>query len=213
MDSGEVFAIPNCFIISFTDESRHAHTRVRRVPSHGNDVALLTELNAFCRAVSADPPPLEEAARQVEELCRSHPTYPVWGILLAYIVGGGAYTLFFGGGLWDALCGGLCGLAIGLSIQLMKHLRANAFIRTLVCGAASALCALLLTRFGPGEHLDLIIIGALMILVPGIAFTNSIRDVMCGDFTSGVSGAVEAMLTAVAIALGTGFVLSLGWAI
>ena len=52
-----------------------------------------------------------------------------------------------------------------------------------------------------------------MILVPGIAFTNAMRDIMAGDLTSGVNKVVEALLIATAIALGTGFVLSLAPAV
>ena len=66
---------------------------------------------------------------------------------------------------------------------------------------------------GLGHNPDFITIGALMILVPGIAFTNAMRDIMAGDLTSGVNKVVEALLIATAIALGTGFVLSLAPAV
>lgn len=48
-----------------------------------------------------------------------------------------------------------------------------------------------------------------MVLVPGIIFTNAIRNVMAGDLTSGINKFVEALLIGVSIALGTGFVLGL----
>jgi len=71
-----------------------------------------------------------------------------------------------------------------------------------------ALCAEILTAVGLGAHLDQIIIGALMALVPGIALTNAMRDVMAGDMVSGISKVAEALLIGGAIALGTA--LSLG---
>lgn len=101
-------------------------------------------------------------------------------------------------------------MAIGLCISAMARLKANPFVRTIAGGAVAALCALLLVRLGLGHNMDFITIGALMILVPGIAFTNAMRDIMSGDLTSGVNKAVEALLIATAIALGTGFVLTLG---
>lgn len=52
------------------------------------------------------------------------------------------------------------------------------------------------------------IIGAIMLLVPGLAITNAIRDTMSGDLLSGVIRASEAFLVAIAIAVGTGAVLS-----
>ena len=49
---------------------------------------------------------------------------------------------------------------------------------------------------------DKIIIGAIMPLVPGIAFTTSIRDFYNGDHLSGTIHLVDALLTAVCIAIG-----------
>ena len=48
-----------------------------------------------------------------------------------------------------------------------------------------------------------------MLLVPGLAITNAIRDTVAGDFLSGLSRAAEAFLIAVAIAVGTGAVISI----
>ena len=42
-----------------------------------------------------------------------------------------------------------------------------------------------------------------MLLVPGLLFTNAMRDIIFGDTNSGVSRVVEALLIAVAVALGT----------
>jgi uncharacterized membrane protein YjjP (DUF1212 family) len=48
-----------------------------------------------------------------------------------------------------------------------------------------------------------------MLLVPGIALTNAIRDMVAGDLLSGISRAIEAFLIGVALACGTGFALYL----
>ena len=53
------------------------------------------------------------------------------------------------------------------------------------------------------------IIGALMILTPGIAFTMGIRDFVHGDYLSGTILMIDALLIAASIAIGTGLVLSL----
>ena len=51
------------------------------------------------------------------------------------------------------------------------------------------------------------IIGTLMILTPGIAFTMGIRDFVQGDYLSGTIRMIDALLVAACIAIGTGFVL------
>ena len=70
--------------------------------------------------------------------------------------------------------------------------------------------ALLLTRVGVGENVDAITIGTLMVLVPGMALTNAMREIMAGDIISGVNRTAEAILTATAISLGVVISLAIG---
>jgi uncharacterized membrane protein YjjP (DUF1212 family) len=50
--------------------------------------------------------------------------------------------------------------------------------------------------------MDKIVIGAIMPLVPGITFTTSIRDFHNGDYLSGTIHLIDALLTAICIAVG-----------
>ncbi len=53
------------------------------------------------------------------------------------------------------------------------------------------------------------IIGLVMNLVPGVAITNSVRDIIAGDFIAGQTKMTEALLTATSIAVGTGIAFSI----
>ncbi len=207
LGSGEVFAIPNCITISVTAEDGRPLTRIRRVPAHGTDIDLLERYNALCRRLCAETPPLEEAAAKLEEIAGSPRRYGLPGLLAGHFLGAAAFCLFFGGTAADALCSGCCGLALCLCQQGLSRMGANLFLRTIACGAASAALALCFTGLGMAHHSDLIIIGALMLLVPGIAFTTALRDLMAGDTVSGLAKTAEALLIGVAIALGTGAAL------
>ena len=57
-------------------------------------------------------------------------------------------------------------------------------------------------------NLDVILIGAITPLLPGLSFTNAIRDTVMGDLVSGTVRIVETLLIAVAIAAGIGTVLA-----
>lgn len=61
--------------------------------------------------------------------------------------------------------------------------------------------------FGLGQNPDKIIIGNIMLLIPGIALTTSLRDMINGDTISGLLGLSEAVLKALAIAIGFAAVL------
>lgn len=41
-----------------------------------------------------------------------------------------------------------------------------------------------------------------MLYIPGTQMTNSIRDILCGDIMSGLLRLIEAVMLAIAIALG-----------
>lgn len=203
------FVIPNCIIVSFVTPEGQAMTLVRRMPSHGTDVDLLERYNDLCRRLCREVPPLSRAEEALAEIRRTRRSYSLPALLLAYFIGTAAFSLFFGGTARDALCGGLCGTAAGLVLSAMTSLHANLFFKSTLGAALSAFLALSLTSLGLGEHSQLITIGALMALVPGIIFTNAIRDVMAGDMVAGLSKIADALLTGVAVALGTGFALSL----
>ena len=85
----------------------------------------------------------------------------------------------------------------------MSGLRANSFFSTIASAFFLALPAYALSVFDIADNADMVIIGALMLLVPGLLFTNAMRDIIFGDINSGVNRIVQVFLTAAAIALGT----------
>ncbi len=207
--NGEVFAIPNCLIVSVTETDGNAHTRVRRMPEHGTDIFRLEAVNDLCRRLCREVPPLTEASGALEKVCAESVRYPLPYVIAAYVAGSAAFCLFFGGTARDALCSGICGGAMGLCLSAMEKLHTNQFFKTIAGGFLTALVALALCTAGAGESLSLIIIGAIMALTPGVAFTNAMRDMIAGDVVSGITKTVETLLIAMAIAVGTGLALGL----
>ena len=109
------------------------------------------------------------------------------------------------------LSAGLCGLGVGLWIlYLSKPLRVVGFFQTLIAAAIASLLALLLTDLRLGVNLNYITIGTLMVLVPGMALTNAMREIVNGDIISGINRTAEAILTAAAISLGVILSLAMG---
>ena len=213
VETGEVFAIPNCIIVSLTTPEGRVLTWVRRVPDHGTDVSRMEELNALCRRLCAQPPDLAAASALLEEAVRDRPQPGLPLRLAAYFLITSTFCLFFGGTAADALCGGLCGLAVGLVLPPLTRLGANLFFRTMVGGLSCGLTAAVLTALGVGEHLDLILTGAIMTQAPGLVVTNCMRDLMAGDVMSSLVKLAEALLTGAGIALGTGVALGLAQAL
>ena len=93
--------------------------------------------------------------------------------------------------------------------KLYTKIKINSFFTNFLGGAIATLNSLIFYKFGVIEDISISIISALMLLVPGISFTNSIRDIMAEDFVSGVSRIVEAIVVGIALAAGSGVILSI----
>ena len=211
LEAPEVFAIPNCLIVSVATPQGHPVTRMRRVPLHGTDIELLERCNGLCRRLCAKRPPLDEALAEVDALGTDVPRYSPRQVLLGYGAAPAFFAPLFGGGPRDAACAFLCGLAVGACLLYGgRFLGANGFFRTAVCSALAAFLALALVEAGLGESVDTVTISALMVLVPGVALTNAMREIMAGDTFSALSRTADAILAASAIALGAAAGQALG---
>lgn len=211
LENPEVFAIPNCVIVSVSTPEGHPVTRMRRVPVHGTDIELLERCNSLCRRLCAEVPPLGEAQEAVGALPRAIPRHSPRWVLLGYGAAPAFFAPLFGGGPLDMAGAFLCGLAVGLCLLYGgRFLGANGFFRTAVCSALAAFLAMLLVKAGAGNSVDVVTISALMVLVPGVALTNAMREIMAGDTFSALSRAADAILVASAIALGAAAGQALG---
>lgn len=199
----EVFVIPNCMHISIEPIIGRPLTRMRRIGSHGNDLDAVERFSGLSRRICAQKPAPEIAAQWLEETKRQRRFYKLPMYLLGNFLGAFGFSLLFGGSLPDALCSGVCGLAVGIIGRWMDRLGANQFFRTIAAAFPMALLAYAAVVLGLARNADCVIIGALMLLVPGLLFTNAMRDIICGDTNSGINRIVQVLLIAMAIALGT----------
>lgn len=203
LGTGEVFAISSSIFCSFQDENGRNYCRVRRITSRTMDLDKVERANALCREVCAGLMPAEEVERRLREI-EGRKRYGFWARLGGSALVAASFTLLFGG-IWpDAVLAGVCGSVICLALALLERLESNFFFTNLAASALAAALALAAFRLGAPVHTDKVIIGALMLLVPGVALTNFMRDLMAEDFISGMLKLTEALLVAAAIALGTG---------
>ena len=199
----EVFAIPNYLVVSIITDDGHPITRMRRIGAHGNDLDAVEKFSGLSRAFCSRTPEPSEGLKWLEEVRRRRVRFSLPMEYLGDFLGGAGYALFFGGSWIDALCGGVCGMLVGLCLKIFTTQRASQFFSTITASFFMALLAYALGVAGICPNPDAATIGALMILVPGLLFTNAMRDIIYGDTNSGINRIVQVFLVAVAIALGT----------
>ncbi len=202
--SSEVFAIPNCITISLRSQDGKSATRIRRIGYHGNDLDSVEKYNSLSRKICSEKPEPAVAIQWLNETKASRLTYKLWPQLLGHILGASGFCIFFGGNFIDALSAGLCGLLIGLTGWFLEKFKTNNFFKTIACAFIMTFVACACGVLGLAHSTDMVVIGALMLLVPGLIFTNAMRDIIFGDTNSGINRIVQVLLIAAAIALGTG---------
>ncbi|MGM9550593.1 MAG: threonine/serine exporter ThrE family protein [Faecousia sp.] len=210
--TSEVFAIPNYLIVTVMTEDGTPITRMRRIGSHGNDLDGVEKFSGLSRAYCSRRPEPKEAQRWLEVARSKRRAYSLSVIYLGYFLGAGGFGLFFGGSWVDGICSGICGMLVGLVIQFLDARDTNQFFRTIASSFLMAMLAYAFGALGIVRNPDAVTIGALMILVPGLLFTNAMRDIIFGDTNSGINRIVQVLLIAAALALGTATAWSLaGW--
>ena len=203
----EVFAIPSCIIVNIREDGKN-YTKAARIKSCANNLRRLEKLNDLCRDICRDTPPMEANRRRMDEVM-GEPCYPAWVSYLAHGFVASFFTLFWGGGLPDAIVAFPCGLIVRAVVTSLKGLRANVCFTNLLAGMLCSLPPLLLERVAAGLKPDQIIIGTIMRLVPGIAITNVMRDVLAEDFLTALTRLAEVLIVAVGIAAGVAMAITM----
>ncbi|GAA0721939.1 threonine/serine exporter family protein [Clostridium malenominatum] len=202
------FVTPTGIIMSITDNKDIVLTKVVRINKRTVDLDKIAKVNDFSRKISVEHMDFDFAEEMLREINNSG-NYSKKTLSISSSIAAGFFTLLFGGTFKDFLISLTIGFIIKwLSITLQK-IDTNAFFINAIGGAVSSFIALLSTALGLGDNTDKIVIGSLMLLVPGLAITNAIRDTLAGDLLAGNSRASEAFLIAVAIAVGSGLVFTI----
>ena len=199
----EIFAIPNCLTVSIETAEGKPMTRMRRIGYHDNDLDSVERYTSLSRRICAEKPEPQLARHWLQEADHARRSYSLPMLLVGNFLAGSGFAIFFGATLADSMVSGVLGVIVGLIVLTMDKLKANLFFRTILASFVMALLAYSLATFGIVKNADTTIIGTLMLLVPGLLFTNAMRDIIYGDTNSGINRIVQVFLIAVAIALGT----------
>lgn len=201
--TAKVYSVPNSLIITILVPDGLPITQLCRVDSHGNDLDAVEQYSNLSRRICAEVPPPQLALQWLQhtEKARRHYNLPM--TLLGHMLVASGFCIFFGGSLKDCLCAGLCGLLLGLVTHYLDKVKTNTFFQKIAAAFMMAFCAYTLGMLGIADNVDTAVIGTLMLLVPGLLFTNALRDIIFGDTNSGINRIVEVLLIAAAVALGT----------
>lgn len=198
-----VYSVPHSLFITIMVPDQLPITQLCRMKNIGTDLDAVEKYSNLSRQICIEKPDPQIALawlRDTEKQCKQY-SFPI--VLLGHMLVASGLCVFYGGNTADCLCAGLCGLFLGLVDHFLSKVNSNAFFQKIASGFLMALFAYGLAELGLSRNIDTSVIGTLMLLVPGLLFTNALRDIIFGDINSGVNRIVTALLIAAAVALGT----------
>lgn len=200
-DRVNAFIITSNIQVTFEDPEGNIITQIRRLVRNDTNFDRLDYLNNLSRYICSNKPSLDELVIKYEEVMNRKPL-PTWLEYFGAVLVASGFAVFFGGNMLDAVASGFLGVVITSITRFLSKIEENQMAKMFISSLIAGIVAILCVRVGIGIHVDKIMIGGIMLLIPGIAMTNSVRDMLIGDIVTGMLRFVNSLLMAAAIACG-----------
>ncbi len=206
----EIFVITNGLFVNMCQGDYHSRMKLKFVASVTVNLKKLCDINELSRNIEEKHLSLDQALKRLEQIQRAKDE-PVREQVLASALGAAAFCFLFGGSLRDCLAAGICGFVLWMLVMAVekKKLGLSKVLLNILGGVLVTVLCVALVRLGVARNLDRAIMGAVIPLIPGVAFTNGIRDIVDGDYLSGSIRLLDALLIFCCIAVGVGIGLKL----
>ncbi|OLN28166.1 threonine/serine exporter family protein [Desulfosporosinus metallidurans] len=206
--TADVFAIPQGIFCTI-NEGLQTHTRVVRIHNRGFNLAKVLEVNRISRQLSEGILTVESAYNELLKVERLPRRYPTRIRLLAGAIGSATFSYLLGAHVGSVIVAGITGFLVLSVMEFLQNREVLNFISLAIAGVITAIANLTVKQLWPALEFDLAIVGSIMVLVPGLAITTSVRDALFEDLVSASIRGVEAFGVALSIASGVGAVLTL----
>ncbi|MBP3370885.1 MAG: threonine/serine exporter family protein [Clostridia bacterium] len=196
----EVFSIHSLIIASVRMADGGYSSQTRRITNLSNHLMCLERYNNLSREICASPISFEEVDEKIREI-KKKSKYPFALTLLGNTLAASGFAVLFGGSLRDAGAAAIIAVIISF-ISLIKTRYFNDTTKTLFLSFISGILTCLSVIVGLAENMDMVAIGTIMLLIPGLWLGNATRDLLYGDTLAGTVKTVHACITAIMIAIG-----------
>lgn len=204
----DVFTITSEIQVTAIDGEEHCHTQLRRLHKWGTNLKKLEELNQLSRYLCEMRPDCESFQKRLSAI-EAENKKGRKEIILSYVgavLAACGFTVFFGGNFCDAAAT----LPLACLINYMdchsnlknENQLLYYFLFAVVTGFIGNLFMKMGAAVGIAFNLDKVLIGCIMLTIPGIAITFSVRDMLLGETITGLFRFVESLLVAAGIASG-----------
>lgn len=201
LENSEVFATSTGIFVCID-----SFTKIKRVKTRSMNLQRISEINDLSRKIVASKIDICGAEERLKAI-QNENLYSLKTVTLSIGVSCFLISFLFKGKLPDAISAFIVSILLNLFTAYLGKKNICGFLQIFLGGFFIAITSLINLNIGIGCDIHNMIISSVMPLVPGVCFTNAIRDIFEGDYISGGSRMFEAIVIGIAIALGVGVVL------
>ena len=189
-ETTEVFCMTYMIVVTISSKQFGTITLSRRIHNLSLNLYELLYLNALSRRMCSTLPDMKTVDQKIRQI-KALPKYGPIPSMLIYALISSSFTIFF-----------LIGIGIRCVDLLLQPLPLNRFLLVVLLSTVSGCMAASCVYTNAMFSLDKISIGNIMILIPGLMFTNCIREMISENMLSGLTRLLEALFISSSIAIG-----------
>lgn len=197
VDSGRFFVLSNGILTS----GGNRYSNVEFIPFKGAQLEKVVAVNRLSRSIEKGGCTIQEARERLAEI-RNMKAKPFMEQVMGSAVGSGAFCAIFGGSLLDCAASFVAGLLLYIFVLMVSRRGMSKIVTNILGSILATSLSVVFMRIGFGEHPGNMIIGSLIPLIPGVPFTNGIRDLANEDYIAGSTRMIDALTVFFCIAAG-----------
>ncbi len=208
VNTGNVFTLSNGIFVTAESAGKEPFAKVLHVPVGSAHLDRVAAVNQLSREIEEGKYTVQEAREALERIRKMPSKRPLVQVA-AGALGSGAFAYLYGGALSDSLAAAVAGAVLYIYILMVSRPHLSKMVGSITGAMVATIVSVLVYALGLGKHLDYIVIGSVVALIPGVAFTNAIRDITDENYLAGVVRMLDALLVFFCIAIGVGLVYAL----
>jgi uncharacterized membrane protein YjjP (DUF1212 family) len=203
----ECFVLLTGIFISVEDEDSNTISFIKRIKGNSFDLHRIELVNSFSRNLQKNHLTYSEAKEILDSIAKT-PRFKFVTRLISAGMTSFVYALLFRGSFADSIAAFLISIFIYSAKEKISEIGFFLFFEYFVSGLLVGFLSLVSVKIYHDLNIYKVIIGSVMILVPGVAITNGLKDALYGDTVSSLYRIAEAVFIATAVSAGVGIVLA-----
>ena len=207
--AADVFAVPTGIWMTLRPPGGQAVTRMLRVKEWGVDLARLTAIDRLFNDVLERKLTLADARAKIDLIEAQPSPWPFGATWLAASLAAAAAAVFFRGGWGEIILAALGGLLLGLLRSWLRRAPRTSLLIEFLGGLVTGGVAWIATTIEPRLSREVLVLSLVILLVPGMALTSGLQELVQKNLISGAGRLMEAMMTFLSILCGIAAVVGI----